>query len=126
MGFFPKFLFKKRISKSIEAVLVYVKLSDNASGTLEEREKCFVLEDEIIEEIERQKTGEYGGHEFGKGYCVIYMYGKYAEQLCNSIVQVLKKVELRPDSCVVKRYGGVGASEERLDFGYGSSENLRG
>jgi len=116
LGTFSKFFGLKEEIKPDEAVLVYVKLSDNEFGTGEERMWCYSLEDRLIEEILKQQSGELDGHDFGQGYCIFYLYGKCTEILYNSIIGVLGELKLPPQSYTIKRYGGPGAKEIRLEF----------
>lgn len=116
MGLLSKFFGSEEEIKPEEAVLIYVKLSDSEFGTGEERMWCYSLEDRLAEEIEKQQAGELDGHEFGQGYCTFYMYGKSTEVLYDSIIRVLKESDLPSQSYVIKRYGGPGAEEIRLEI----------
>lgn len=116
MGFLSKIFGEGETVKIEEAVLIYIKLSGSEFGTWEEREQCFGLEDKLIEEIQSKNSGDYDGHEFGQGYCVLYIYGSNADSLYDSILDILEQFKLPPQSYVIKRYGGPGALEERVEF----------
>lgn len=97
-----------------EAVLIYIKLSDSEFGTWDDREKCYAFEDALIEEFSKQDIGEIDGHEFGEGYCVLYIYGNSADHIYNSISPILSEANLSPGSYVIIRFGGPGALEKRV------------
>ena len=99
-----------------QAVLVYIKLSDNEFGSEEERDGLFELEDRLEQRIIENDAGELDGNEFGEGYCILYMYGPNADNLKKSIFQILKEAELPTGSYLIKRYGMPGAREKRIDF----------
>lgn len=96
------------------AVLVYLKLSNDEFGEFEERESVFRLEDEIEPRFQSGAVGEYDGHEFGQGFATLYMYGPDADALFEVIAEILKRHDSRPGSYAIKRYGDVGAREERI------------
>ncbi|MBX3357908.1 MAG: hypothetical protein KF745_05725 [Phycisphaeraceae bacterium] len=98
------------------AVLLYIRLSDDAFGTDEDRAACFSLEDDLQKAVAAQRAGEYDGNEFGEGLCVIFMYGPDAESLWSAIEPALEKRPFRKGSYAIRRFGPPGAREERIDL----------
>ena len=99
-----------------QAVLFYLKLSDDKFGESEEREAIFKLEDELEKKIASAKVGEYDGHEFGKGFATFYMYGPDADKLFDAVKDSIRKHKPRAGSYIIKRYGKPGDKEERVNL----------
>jgi len=99
-----------------QAVLFYLKLSDDEFGASEEREAIFNLEDELKKKIASAKVGEYDGHEFGKGFATFYMYGPDADKLFDAVIDSIRKHQPRAGSYITKRYGKPGGKEERVNL----------
>ena len=99
-----------------QALLVYLKLSDDEFGDFDEREAIFALEDRLIQAIASTSAGEYDGHEFGEGFGILYMYGANADQLFNAVISTLREYSSRSGSYILKRYGGPGTNEEQIDL----------
>jgi hypothetical protein len=97
-----------------QALIVWVRLSNDDSGTEQEREKLFKLEDELIPLIEKSGAGEYDGNEIGGGFFTLYMYGSSASRLWEAISPTLKRFQVPSGSYAIKRYGKPGAKEERV------------
>ena len=74
-----------------QAVLVYLKLSDDEFGEFDEREAIFALEDRLIEAITSKSAGEYDGHEFGEGFGTLYMYGESADALYQVALPIVRE-----------------------------------
>src|ERR1044071_853675 len=70
---------EQKQAKIEQAVLFYLKLSDDQHGEAEEREAIFKLEDALEKKIASAKVGAYDGHEFGEGFATFYMYGPDAD-----------------------------------------------
>ncbi len=87
------------------AVIVHLRLSDETFGSSEEREAIFAIEDLMSDAIERSTAGEFDGHEFGEGECVLFMYGPEADRLFASIEPILKSSPLAAGGYAIKRYG---------------------
>ncbi len=102
--------------KSEQALLVYLKLSDDEFGEFEEREAIFALEDRLIEAIATASGCEYDGHEFGDGYGTLYLYGSNVDQLFQTVLPILREYSSLPGSYIKKRFGAPGSSEERIDL----------
>jgi hypothetical protein len=99
-----------------QALLVYLKLSDDKFGDFEEREAIFRLEDEVEPKVLSSGAGEYDGHEFGGGFGTLYMYGLDADKLFDVVIESIRNHPPRAGSYIVKRYGDVGAREERVNL----------
>ena len=105
---------KQEKSRAEQAVLVYIKLSDNEHGTHEERESIFKLESELEKKIDLASLGEYDGNEFGDGFVTLYMYGPDANRLFDAVIETIRNYKPGEGSYVIKRYGSPGAKEERV------------
>jgi hypothetical protein len=102
--------------QSEQAVIAYLKLSDDKFGDAKERESILALGDKLEQIIQQRRVGEYDGHEFGEGYARLYMYGPDANKLFDAIIKTLKEHPSRRGSHIVKRFGSPGAKEERRDL----------
>ncbi len=98
------------------AVLLHIRLSDDAFGADEDRAACFALEESLQKAIESRGSGEYDGNEFGQGFCTLSMYSWDADLLWESIEPVLEKRPFREGSYALRRYGPPGSREERIDM----------
>lgn len=76
-----------------------------------------VIEDPIIEAIERADVGEFDGNEIGPDGATLYMYGPDADALWVAIESAVRQSPLGPGSHVIRRYGPPGAPESRIDLG---------
>jgi hypothetical protein len=99
-----------------QALLVNLRLSDEVHGSHNERENIFRLEDEMSKAIDAGNAGEFDGNEFGEGFCTLYMYGPSALRLWEAVAPILRQFPVPAGSYVIKRYGPVGASEERVEI----------
>ena len=95
-----------------QAVVVFLKLSDDEFGSFEEREFIFDLEERIRTAV--QQEGEYDGHEFGGGWAKLYLYGPDCRQLSARIVPLLRDFRPLPGSYVIQRPGAPGTVESTL------------
>lgn len=106
-----------RIDQQTEqAVIVYLKLSDNDFGHPDERDYVHTLAEQLERLIKEQKAGEYDGDEFGGGYAKLYMYGPDANELFAAVIDAIKKHSVRNGSYLIRRFGKPGAKEERIDL----------
>ena len=105
---------RRKKANDQDAVLVYLKLSDDNFGTTEEREQIFELEDRLEAAIERHNAGELDGDEFGGGFGTLYLYGTSAKGLFDAISEEVRTFPKRAGSYAIKRYGAPGAGEERI------------
>jgi hypothetical protein len=108
--------FMTQTQTSEQAVLVYLKLSDDEFGDFDERESVFRLEDEVEPIVSSSGIGEYDGHEFGGGFGTLYIYGSDADRLFEFIIKSIRNHQPRVGSYIIKRYGDVGAREERINL----------
>jgi hypothetical protein len=72
------------------------------------------LEDQLAAAIKNANVGEFDGDEFGKGECVLYMYGPSAESLFKVVFPILNEFKGADGSFVVKRFGKPGAKQEKI------------
>ena len=99
-----------------QAVLLYIKLSDDKFGTAGERDTLMELGDQLAKLTDNSPAGEYDGHEYGEGYCTFYLYGPDANLLYEAIRPTLTQRKNRPKSYAIKRFGPPGSKEERFDL----------
>jgi hypothetical protein len=115
MNFLKKLIKKEKQTLSSgdeeQAVLVYIRLSDEQWGSQQDVQAVFDLEDRLREVIERQQLGEYDGNEIGEGFGRLFMYASDADCLFSGIEATLKAFESVNSMVVVKRYGKPGARE---------------
>lgn len=98
------------------AVLVHLKLSDDQTGDPGEREDINRLETRLGAAVQSRSVGEFDGNEFGGGECVLYMYGPDADALFTVVKPLLIGSALSKGAYAIKRYGGPGADEARVDM----------
>jgi hypothetical protein len=103
-------------SRLEQAVLVHLKLSNEGFGTDNDREAAWDLEDKLIRLIEATKVGEFDGTETGEGEHVLFMYGPDADKLFGAVGPVIRASAVARGGYVVKRYGGPGTREERVNL----------
>lgn len=87
------------------AVIVHLRLDDDDFGSAEKRESINELQDEIADAIEEAEAGEFDGDEWGKGECVLFMYGPDADKLFDTIKAILRKSPHSEGGFAIKRYG---------------------
>ncbi len=100
-------------------VKLYLKLSDTTYGTTAEREKIMEFEDALGDAIDAAHAGEFDGNDFGKGECILYMYGSNADTLFEAIQPVIKaNAQMAAGGYAIKRYGPPedGIREVKLDL----------
>lgn len=99
-----------------QAILIYIKLSDDGLGSPHDSEFIFSLEDQIKEVIIKDKHYEYDGHEFGGGYCILFMYALNADDLYRKIRPTLKSTAFPGKSYLVRRYGPPGSEQDVIEL----------
>jgi len=99
-----------------QVVLVYLKLSDEAFGSPEDRQAAYSLEDQLIAAMETSDKGECDGHEFGGGFATFFLYGPDADAVFSIVQPILKQFTAPPGSYIIKRYGALGAQEKRIEW----------
>jgi hypothetical protein len=87
------------------AVIAHLILPEDSFGSGREREAVADLADKLQRAIEERGVGEFDGEEFGEGRCVLYMYGRDADQLFEVAEPILKAASLAHGSFAIKRYG---------------------
>lgn len=101
------------------AVIVRLRLSDDAFGSDEDREAMDRLEEELIVAIEEADAGEFDGMETGQGEYVFFMYGPDADRLFKAVEPALRASPATRGGFAVKRYGEATdptAKEVRVDL----------
>jgi hypothetical protein len=76
---------------SEQAVIVYLKLSNEEFGECREREAAYGVEDELREALVEAGVGTCDGHEFGGGYTTLFMYGPSADGIADAAVPVVRR-----------------------------------
>ena len=80
-------------------------------------DSIYSLEARLMGLFEQNDIGEYDFHEWGGGYCQLFMYGRDAEVITKAILEEVLRFEAPPGSYLVKRFGPQGALEERMNLG---------
>src|SRR4051812_28496827 len=96
-------------SMAEHAVLVHIASLPKDSG-------LDVIEDPLIEAIDRARVGEFDGNEIGPDEAVLYMYGADGDALWAVVEPVLRAAPLGPGSYAIVRYGESGARERRVNI----------
>jgi hypothetical protein len=97
-----------------QAVLVHLKLSDDAFGQAGESSAIIDLGDSLTGRVEG--VGEYDGNEIGAGWATLFLYGPDADRLADRVLPFIRSYGPRPGSYLVRRYGPPGALEVREDL----------
>ena len=108
-------LFKKKPPANEQAVLIYIKLSDEAFGEEAEREGIFAIENRIMEAL--GNSADFDGNEFGGGLCTLYIYCPDASTTSQKLLPLLNSLNLPTGSYMVARSGEPGAPETRTALG---------
>ena len=95
-------------SRHDDAVLVHVRLSNDAFGQPLEFDHLMDIEDAVIEAIDAARTGVHDGHEIGQGEFTLFCYGPDGSALWSTIRPVLlrfpkchgARVEIRRNNLV--------------------------
>jgi hypothetical protein len=102
-----------------QAVLVHLHLSDAGLGTEEDDEAIEALEEQLERTITEAGVGEFDGHEFGGGECILFLYGPSADDLFAVIERHLAATPIADWGFAIKRYGDVydrAAKEVRVEW----------
>lgn len=97
-----------------QAVLAYIKLSDEQFGSDQERSRLFALAEKLEEVIAQSGAGEFDGNEIGTGFHILFMYGPDADRLSEAVLPELRAFGAPAGSYVIRRYGEPGAREVRV------------
>ena len=99
-----------------QAVRVYLKLSDSASGNPAERERLFNFDEKLAIHFKTKQPFEYDGHEIGEGFFTMYFYGPNAEAIISTIRPTLEAFGIPAGSYLILRKGEIGSPEEQLEL----------
>jgi len=118
MGLWSRLFGSKKAEAALEndsgqqnALLVYLKLSDDSFGTQEESWAIYELEDKLESALEKAGAGEFDGHEFGEGFCTLYMYGSNADRMYDVAIKKVRRFRPLPGSYLNKQFGEPGDPE---------------
>ena len=101
---------------SEQAVIAYIRLSDDRFGSAKEREAISDLGDGFRSLVDEAGIGEFDGDEFGQGWGVLYLYGADADAIANAITPRLLAFGCPPGSYLIRRYGEPGARQVRQEL----------
>lgn len=99
------------VQSTRQAVIIRLKLSDEAFGAWEEREAVYRLEDRLEQLLASNTVGEVDGHEFGDGFAAIYLYGPSADAIAELVAPLVAFAREHPGSTLTRRFGRPGARE---------------
>lgn len=102
---------------SDQAVIISLRLSDGSFGTDDERQGVLLLEDQIIEAVDRAGVGAVDGHGFGDGVAELFVYGPDAEALFAALENVVRAFNAGTGSSVLLVYGSDDARSRTIALG---------
>lgn len=97
-----------------QAVLVYLRLSNDAFGDYGDQRRIHELDDQLDDLLTQSGAGEFDGNEVGLGYWELFLHGSSADLVFDLVRPILSRFPAKAGSYVVKRYGEPGAPEERV------------
>ena len=97
-----------------QAVIIYLRLSDDQFGAEGESFALYDVEEALGEAVKR--AGELDGHEIGGGFFTVYVYGSNADAMLQTIARVLARHTPKPGSYVLLRRGPPGSSSQRFEL----------
>jgi len=98
-----------------QALLLRLRLPKSQSS--DETPTIVALEEAIESALREDRAGEFDGHDLRDGVWTLYLYGPDASRIFESVAGVLRGARLDPSSHAIMRFGGRGASEERIALG---------
>jgi hypothetical protein len=101
---------------AMHAVLVHIPLSDGDLGDSQERQAAYELDDALFDAVESAGAGESLSHDYAWGEAVFFLYGPDADNLFAAIEPALRASSFARKGYAIKRYGGPGARELRIDL----------
>ena len=101
-------------AKEEQAVIVYLKLSDDKFGASGETFALYDVEDALGKAV--KNVGELDGEEIGGGYFTIYTYGPDADAMLHAMVSALARQSVKRGSYVVVRHGPPGTNSQRIEL----------
>ena len=102
-----------------QALIVVIKLSDGHWGNETDDALIYSLEEELMDRINNSGFGHYDGHEFGGGYCSLFMYCHNVDKLYELTIPILKQFYIPRKSFIVKQLGE--SREERVNLPFSVS-----
>jgi len=102
--------------KARHAVLVYLKLANDEYGSEADRMYLKDLSMTLEQAFQNKPVGEFDGDEIGNGFCTLYFYGPDAEKLFDAALQSIKRFPYKRGSYAIKRLGGKGAPQEKIEI----------
>jgi hypothetical protein len=103
------------MATSEEAVLIHLDATGNDPQVYKEYDLA-TLEQQLIQALAENGTGELDGHESGPGETVLFLYGSSADQLYEAVEGVIRDHPLCRNARIVKRYGAPGSPETTVTF----------
>jgi Immunity protein 26 len=100
----------------IQAVLINLKLSNENFGGLNEVREILDLGDDFHQLFESREDIKFDGDEIGEGYATMFFYGRDADNMFAEILPKLQRFKLPSGSYAIKRYGDIGAREDRIEL----------
>ena len=92
-------------ASSDQAVIINLRLSDDSFGTDEERQRVLLLEDQIIEVVDRAGVGVVDGPGFGDGVAEFFVHGPDAEAVFAAIENLVRAFNPATGSSVLLMFG---------------------
>jgi len=97
--------------RRLEALTVTLVLGRN-----DDVERFNELEEQLATAVEQSGAGVLTGDEFRADGCTFFLRGRSAERLYQAVLPPLKEYGPAEGSHLVKRFGGKGAPEERIEY----------
>lgn len=89
---------------TMQVLELHLKLEGNTYGSDDERRGYKAVEEALDRALRDAGAGEFGRHEFGGGYCRIFLYGPSVDKMSNIVEPILRQQTLRPKCYMIKRY----------------------
>lgn len=90
-----------------QAVLVYLRLSDDNVGTDDERRQIHALSNALEAVLKDSPVGDFDGEEFDDGRCTLYLYGPEADALFAAIEPTLRSHAITRGGTAIKCYAPI-------------------
>ena len=104
-----------RAGSQEQALLLRLRLPESQAG--DETPTIVALEEAIEGVLRERRAGEFDGHDLRDGVWTLYLYGPDANRIFESVAEVVRTARLDPNSYAILRFGGRGATEERIPLG---------
>jgi hypothetical protein len=99
------FLMEQHVEQ--QALIVHLRLSDDAFGTDADHAAIWELEEQIEQAVEATSVGDLDGDEFGQGECVLFIYGPDADRLFSVVEPLLRSCPIASGGFAIKQYGDI-------------------